>query len=124
MTDIPNLLKDLIQLDKWDNGVITMQCANQDGSYKHFEFATLDEMIQFMRDMVDIVKENIEVLCRPIQEPIVEYMPERIDLVLATQVTQCTTGMMLDFIDKHYPEIAWNKQLLADIDSALSKEAH
>ncbi len=123
MTDIQNLLKDMIQLKKWDDGAITLQCAEQDGSYKHFEFATLDEMIKFMRDLITEFKENMQVMYRPVQEPVEEYWPERVDLLLATQVTAATIGMMLDFVDKWYPERSWNKQLLADIDGALSKVA-
>jgi hypothetical protein len=121
MTDIEIMLKDTIQLEKWDDGVITMQCAKQGGSYLHFEFATLDEMIPFIRDLVTEVKENMQIMYRPIQEPMDEHIQERCDILLAIQVNQAAITLILDTIDKYYPERKWNKQLLADIDGALSK---
>ena len=123
MTDIEIMLKDTIQLEKWEDGVITMQCSKQDGSYLHFEFATLDEMIPFISDLLTEIKENMQIMYRPIQEPMDEHIQERCDTLLAIQVNQAAITLILDTIDKWYPEKAWNKQLLADIDSALSRGA-
>jgi len=116
------MIKDYIQLEKWDDGVITIECANQDGTFRHFEFSDVNALIQFARDLLKESEANIEISCRPIQEPMGEYCQDWADLMLAAKLLSDTAKLIVDFILTHYPERTWNQELLEAVYNAVGTD--
>jgi hypothetical protein len=117
--DKPNLMRDYLKLDKLDDGVITMDWISPGGDCQHYEYYELKNLEEFLRDLSVIVQEDIELLYRPIQEPMEEYIREREDLLLGTQLLSDSMRIIVDFLLAYYPEYSWNTQLLEAVDQAL-----
>ena len=102
--------------------IITIQCANQDGTFRHFEFSDVNALIQFACDLLKESEASIEISCRPIQEPMVEYIQDWADLMLAAKLLSDTVKLIVDFIHTHYPERTWNPALLEAVYHAVGAD--
>jgi hypothetical protein len=107
-------MKDKIQLKKHASG-ITMQCHVEGGSYQHYEFANGPELVKFAREQFNECKAIIARLNG------VVLTEEHTDQVILASIFSDTVELILDFVDLHYPETAWERQLVEAVDAALAE---
>ena len=109
------LAEPYIKLHKADAVIFMDWVCN--GIGERYTMQTNTELREFMSDLNNLVIENIA-QCDKLSGQ------EREDLVLVTALMQGSGMIIIDFLLAHYPEYAWQNEMIDTVYGALHMEAN
>jgi len=98
-----------------EDGLLDLIWIDDDGGQFHNVFYDLTEISEYLGDLCEFARDNLNILHRPIQEPIEENWQDYYDIYLVTLCLCEVCDKLHNYIRKRWPELNWNRALRSDI---------